>query len=108
MTATELLREAKAAKVELFPKPGGKLGWRAAGAVPEGFLERLAEHKADLLALLERDAASHGRCPKCGRPLDGKRRCWKCCDRVCSGCGRLSGSAFIEQCCACGMKGAST
>ena len=43
------------------------------------------------------------RCPHCLRPLDGKKRCWKCCDRLC-GCGRLTGSAFIELCRLCAIR----
>ena len=41
------------------------------------------------------------RCPTCRRPLDAKRACWHCCDRLCSVCGQLTGSAFIESCWSC-------
>jgi hypothetical protein len=44
-----------------------------------------------------------GNCDGCGRALDDKRRCWRCCDRVCP-CGRLTGSAFIELCWPCGLR----
>lgn len=54
----------------------------------------LATRKVQLLALL--------RCPQCYRPLDEKSRCWKCHYRTCTGCGRDSGSAFIELCFSCG------
>lgn len=40
-------------------------------------------------------------CAGCGRPRDEKGRCWKCQDRPCCDCGRLTGSAFIEQCNRC-------
>jgi hypothetical protein len=39
-------------------------------------------------------------CPACGRPLDARRACWGCCDRLCP-CGRPTGSAFIELCRVC-------
>lgn len=38
----------------------------------------------------------------CGRQYDAKGACWRCCDRLCERCGRKTGSAFIQQCCACG------
>ena len=31
-----------------------------------------------------------------------KSRCWGCCYRTCTRCGRDSGSAFIELCVSCG------
>ncbi len=43
------------------------------------------------------------KCPNCGRERDAKLRCWKCCDRPCTGCGVLTGSAFIELCIPCGQ-----
>jgi hypothetical protein len=47
-------------------------------------------------------------CATCTRPLDQKSRCWHCCNRVCSGCGRPTGSAFIELCYACGLADTSS
>lgn len=48
-------------------------------------------------AICDLDLLCHG----CHRPLDAKRRCWKCYDRLCP-CGqRWTGSAFIELCQAC-------
>jgi len=41
-------------------------------------------------------------CEACHRWRDEKRACWHCVDRVCK-CGRLTGSAFIELCSACGI-----
>jgi hypothetical protein len=40
-------------------------------------------------------------CSGCGRPRDEKLRCWKCHDRPCRDCGRLTGSAFIQLCLQC-------
>src|SRR5262249_47477101 len=39
-------------------------------------------------------------CPDCGRPLDAKRACWRCCQRLCA-CGRATGTAFISVCRLC-------
>jgi hypothetical protein len=41
------------------------------------------------------------RCPTCGRVLTARGECWSCCDRLCRGCGRLTGSAFIDICWSC-------
>src|SRR5262249_47255594 len=40
-------------------------------------------------------------CPDCQEPLAAKFICWTCCDRLCSTCGRPTGSAFIEVCWQC-------
>jgi hypothetical protein len=42
-------------------------------------------------------------CPNfnCRQPLDLKRCCWRCCDRLCP-CGKLTGSALIGLCVRCG------
>jgi hypothetical protein len=44
-------------------------------------------------------------CPECDGPLDDRRRCWKCCERLCP-CGRPTGSAFIELCVYCALAAA--
>ncbi len=58
----------------------------------------IASQKGDLMALL---ASSF--CPV-GHKLDPKDICWKCCYRRCSGCGRDTGSCFIELCNPCGNR----
>src|SRR5262249_45341111 len=35
-------------------------------------------------------------CPTCHGALTARLACWACCDRLCSRCGRPTGSAFIE------------
>ena len=40
-------------------------------------------------------------CVECHGPLTAKLVCWACCDRLCSACGRPTGSAFIAVCLAC-------
>jgi hypothetical protein len=45
------------------------------------------------------------RCARCGRPVDGKGRCWRCCDRACEGCGRGTGSPFLATCLVCDFAG---
>lgn len=45
-------------------------------------------------------------CPRCGRALDSKARCWekKCGWRRCEGgCGKATGSVFISLCILCEM-----
>ena len=44
-------------------------------------------------------------CSGCKRPLDAKARCWRCNHRLCSRCGRDTGSAFIELCIVCDFGG---
>jgi hypothetical protein len=43
-------------------------------------------------------------CPNCERPLTDGMVCWRCCDRLCAGCGRLTGSAFILYCWPCSYR----
>jgi hypothetical protein len=62
----------------------------------EALARQLLDRKAEVLQLLAKD------CPHCHRPLDPKGRCWRCNYRTCTGCGRDSGSAFIELCVCCG------
>jgi hypothetical protein len=42
------------------------------------------------------------RCPHCRWPLDAKRRCPRCFDRLCVDCGRPTVSYFIMRCITCG------
>jgi hypothetical protein len=95
--AVELLARCRSAGIELGAGPGGALIWEADGDLPSGLLAELAAHKAGLLALVR---GPFGNCDQCGRPLDAKRRCWRCCDRHCA-CGRWTGSAFIGVCILC-------
>ena len=102
MTAAgELLARCRAVGVELGVGSGGaSLLWEADANPPAELLADLAANKADVLALIR---GPFGNCDQCGRPLDGKRCCWRCCDRLCSACGRATGSAFIELCWTCGV-----
>jgi hypothetical protein len=100
-TAVDLLARCRALGVELGAVSGGTaLSWEAAVDPPADLLAALTANKAELLALVR---GPHGNCDQCGRPLDAKRRCWRCHDRLCA-CGRPTGSAFIELCCICGNK----
>src|SRR5947209_3724969 len=73
----------------------------AARLTPE-LREVILAHKAELMAALRQAAAeaaleeeergrreSLPRCPHCQASLDRKARCWRCCDRLCSRCGRV-------------------
>ncbi len=100
--AVELLARCRAAGVELGVGSGGSsLLWEARGDPPAGMLVDLAANKAAVLALIR---GPHGNCDQCGRALDDKRRCLRCCDRPCVDCGRPTGIAFIQRCVACGHR----
>ena len=99
-TAADLLGRCRALGIELGVGSGGaSLLWEARADPPAGLLADLAANKAAVLALVR---GPHGNCHQCGRALDGRRRCWRCCDRLCP-CGRPTGSAFIELCNRCGL-----
>jgi hypothetical protein len=98
--AAELLARCRALGVELGAV-GEALVWEADGDPPAELLAALAANKAAVLASVR---GPHGNCEHCGRRLDDKRRCWRCCDRLCSVCGRATGSAFIELCWPCGLR----
>ena len=98
--AAALLARCRALGVELGAA-GESLVWEARFDPPADLLAALAAHKAAVLALIR---GPHGNCELCGRRLDDRRRCWHCCDRLCSACGRATGSAFIELCWTCGLR----
>lgn len=95
-TVPVLLARCQAFGIDLSAGPSGALYWEADDDPPAALLADLAEHKAAVLAVLLGMI-----CDSCRQPLDGKGRCWRCCDRRCH-CGRPTGSAFIELCCICG------
>src|SRR5262245_26623128 len=113
MTAAALLGLLDSLGVEL-QTDGARLRWRPAGAVRPELRGRILAHRDALITLLTGptgptgvgpaagDSVAAG-CPSCRQPLDGRGRCWRCCDRLCSRCGRQTGTAFIELCCACGQ-----
>jgi hypothetical protein len=102
MTATDLLRRMESEGYTLVLVASGKVRVRPASQLDNATIDAIKEHKAELVSLLrwrlERDA-----CPTCRRPLDNRRACWKCCDRLCETCGRQTGSAFIAVCLSCDM-----
>jgi hypothetical protein len=53
MSAMAVLEHAIRQGIELFATSDGKLRWRCQGSLPEGLRELLAEHKVELVALLE-------------------------------------------------------
>ena len=102
--AVELLARCRAAGVELAVGPGGaSLLWEATADPPADLLADLladlAANKADVLAQVR---GRFGNCDQCGRPLDDKRRCWRCFWRRCP-CGRPTGSAFLQLCLVCDL-----
>jgi superfamily I DNA/RNA helicase len=71
-----------------------------AGNIPEVYGDGMAARTERRLPV----PAESLPCPTCRRQPDEKRRCWKCCDRACSRCGRQTGSAFIELCFQCSRR----
>jgi hypothetical protein len=98
--AAELLGRCRALGVELGVGASGSLLWEAAADPPGDLLADLSRHKAEVLAMVR---GPFGDCRQCGRAFDSRRRCWRCCDRLCSSCGRPTGSAFVELCIPCGL-----
>lgn len=128
MTGRELLADLAACGVLVSAKEG-KLSYRAPpGLLTDAMKAKLSHYRDEILAALgvpipKAEAPTSqvidiripdGRvftveiesllCPGCKKPLDEKARCWKCDYRICTGCGKASGSAFIELCTACGLK----
>jgi hypothetical protein len=100
-TAAELVARCGALGIELGVSCGGAaLVWEWEDDPPADLLADLTRHKAAVLALVR---GPHGNCDRCGRPLDEKRRCWHCHDRVCVDCRGWTGSAFIQRCVTCGF-----
>jgi hypothetical protein len=72
----------------------------------------LAIHKANILSRLGQSTTPQpviyqyaGQpCLFCRQPTDKKGICWQCGERICTGCGRGTGSVFIELCHVCGSK----
>src|SRR5687767_7621995 len=111
MTAADVLRTLRERGVELRVE-GGRLVYRArAGAYGEDLRRMVATCRPELIVLLTApgsatEAAGPGPlsaaparpCPVCKRGLDADGRCTKCFDRLCVGCGRMTGSYFIMTC----------
>ena len=96
LTAPELLAALRSRGVGL-ETDGRRLRWRPVTLVDADTATAIVSLKAELIALVLPKS-----CPGCGRQTDEKRRCWKCNDRRCEGCGRPTGSAFIANCIRCG------
>jgi hypothetical protein len=99
MTPAELLDRCRSLGIDLDAGPDGALVWQADDDPPADLLEDLAANKTAVLNALRTMT-----CESCGRILDDKGRCWRCCDRRCP-CGRWTGSAFIRLCFVCGARG---
>jgi hypothetical protein len=98
MEGMNLLAEARATGLRIYHQ-GGTLVIRGPHKA-HALAQRILQAKPLILRML-----AYGLfCPNCDRPLDGKRRCWHCCDRRCA-CGRMTSSAFIATCLLCEHKG---
>jgi hypothetical protein len=65
-------------------------------ALPPGLLADLKRHRDALAAYLT--------CRACGKPTDGKRRCFACEFRPCAVCDRATGSVLVATCFTCGVR----
>lgn len=100
MNAAAIYRKLQARGVELFLEDG-RLRYRCPqGALTPELRDQAKAHRGELIAMLRGAAVP---CPTCHGPTDTKARCWGCCERVCSQCGRPTGTAFIELCMSCGL-----
>ncbi len=97
MNTTTLLDLLRSRGITLFVE-GDRLRYRGpAGALTDDLRQAVAQNREGLLASLRR-----GTCPQCRRPLDEKRRCWRCGFRTCAVCGKDTGSPFVATCAPCG------
>jgi len=114
MSPQELLATLRAKGFQ-FAAEGSLLAVRPASKLIPQERAAIAEHRAELLALLSgqpsqplpRDTPNQP-------PLDHRLPCvcpedvcWRCCNRPCEECGKPTGSAFIRTCYACGNRLAS-
>jgi hypothetical protein len=82
---------------------GYRLRWRPAFMVSDATAALILSHRSEVVRLLTEPGAAPPTCPACRWPLDSGNRCPKCFDRRCEGCGRATGSYFIQRCIACGQ-----
>jgi hypothetical protein len=97
--AASVLADLRSRGIEL-ETDGTRLRWRPAFLVTAPQAELIRSHRAGLIELLTGSDCS-ACCPLCRWPLDSKRRCPKCFDRLCAVCGRPTGSYFIVHCLLC-------
>src|SRR5262245_4662014 len=97
--AEGLLADLRSRGIEL-ETDGTRLRWRPVFLVNAPLVERIQQHRPELIGLLTGPDCVE-RCPLCHWPLDSAQRCPKCCDRLCVGCGRPTGSYFIMTCMVC-------
>jgi hypothetical protein len=100
-TAAALLADLRSRGIEL-ETDGVRLRWRPAFMVTAPLAERLRSERPGLIELLTGPDKLQ-RCPACRWPLDSKQRCPKCFDRLCTNCGKLTGSYFVMHCVVCGQ-----
>lgn len=115
MTTDELLGVLESRSLEVAVRADGTLALRGDTRYATPALLavlRLPVHRQEILRRLApavrsvvvvETPAGPEPCPRCGRPLDGKSRCWakKCGWRRCGDCGKDTGNVFIGLCLLC-------
>jgi|SRR5581483_1936613 len=99
ITAAELLADLRRQGLDVRAD-GDALWVTPRERIPAELRALIPGHKPGLLALLAAEVRCH-----CGRPLNEKLQCWKCCDRLCGRCRKTwTASAFIVLCNACALQ----
>jgi hypothetical protein len=98
VAAADLIAECRAAGIELHAGHDTLHIRAKPGVLDPRLRDRLKACKRDVIRLVR------SQCPTCARSLSEKAQCWKCDDRQCEGCGRLTGSALIANCVPCGNR----
>jgi len=99
VTAIDLLADLARQGFSLIPEGDG-IRVTPASRLTGELRQAVMSHKPALLAQLRSQGL---KCRGCGRSVDEKGRCWRCCNRPCVGCGRPTGTAFIQRCTTCGL-----
>jgi hypothetical protein len=111
-TPTDLLDRCRRRGITLY-LDGAALRYRGPrGALTPELRQVVAEHRADLIALLGKSSKSPGQQPVAAPVTRSQRTylpcccpagiCWPCCNRPCEVCRMPTGSAFIRRCVLCG------
>lgn len=100
MCPSVIITVAESRGVEIVPTDGDGLILRGTATARAELRPLIAAHKMRLVAHLTAPP-----CPSCKRRTDENRICWKCQNRPCRACGKLTGSALLSLCNQCPDEG---